>query len=324
MIAKTKDAVACANRFERAGAAAEEQMAFYLRRSFGDSPDIIVINDLRLVDAGDSAQIDHLVLHPFGIVIIESKSISGEIEVNGHGEFFRHWNGRQQGMPSPIQQAKRQAEFLRTLLNQHREALRDKRLLGHVQPGFTHCPIVVRVAISDKGIIVRERADPPELAKADSICEGIRQEIARHRKASSFFTRPDGDYGVWGLNSNELARVADFLLKQHTPHHTEPRVATPEAPRSSPPVAPASAPIASATGQTGYSCKHCGSDALVGSHSKYGYYFKCGACQKSTPIDYACTACGKKARIRKQGSLFHRVCEACGREELVWTNSTSN
>jgi hypothetical protein len=54
---------------------------------------------------------------------------------------------------------------------------------------------------------------------------------------------------------------------------------------------------------------------------RYGFYFKCTACQKNTPIDYACPACGKKGYIGKQGTQVFRVCEACGREELIWTNS---
>src|SRR5574340_855439 len=88
VIAKTKDPGKPTDRFEQAGTAAEEQMAFYLRRAFADAPDVFVINDLRLVEADDCAQIDHLVLHAFGMFIIESKSISGEVEVNEHGEWI--------------------------------------------------------------------------------------------------------------------------------------------------------------------------------------------------------------------------------------------
>lgn len=47
------------------GARAEAQMAFYLKRAFGDSKDAFVLNDLRLpsLDGSDAAQVDQLPLH---------------------------------------------------------------------------------------------------------------------------------------------------------------------------------------------------------------------------------------------------------------------
>ena len=42
-------------RRHQAGAAAEEQMSFYLRRAFGDAGEVVVINDLRLVEEDDFA-----------------------------------------------------------------------------------------------------------------------------------------------------------------------------------------------------------------------------------------------------------------------------
>ena len=318
MIAKMKDPIATSDRFEQAGAAAEEQMAFYLRRAFGDDESVHVINDLRLVEDGDCAQIDHLVLHPWGMFVVESKSVSGEVEVNQHDEWVRKWSKQRTGMPSPIQQAKRQGEFLHNLLRQHDQELLDKRLFGQVQPGFRYFPIEVCVAISDKGIITRKKTDPPELMKADHVCEHIKAEIARHRKASGLLSRPDGDYGVRKLRTEELERVKDFLLARHSPRGTTEggSVAAPVPPR-----VPESQETATANEQTAApSCKHCGSRNLVGSYGKYGYYFKCGDCDKNTPIDYACTACGKKGRIRKSGGSFRRVCEACGHEEQIWQN----
>lgn len=67
MIAKNKQSEPASNRFERSGAAAEAQMAYYLARNFADAEDIFVINDLRLIEGDNCAQIDHLVLHTYGI-----------------------------------------------------------------------------------------------------------------------------------------------------------------------------------------------------------------------------------------------------------------
>ncbi len=78
------------DKFSVAGAKAEEQMAFYLKRAFADDPNVYVFNDIRLQgDDDDAAQIDHLVLHRHGFVIVESKSVSTGVAVNEHGEWVR-------------------------------------------------------------------------------------------------------------------------------------------------------------------------------------------------------------------------------------------
>ncbi len=52
------------DKFSAAGAKAEEQMAFYLKRGFQHDEGTFVFNDLRFKDeSGDAIQIDHLVLH---------------------------------------------------------------------------------------------------------------------------------------------------------------------------------------------------------------------------------------------------------------------
>src|SRR2546423_13797828 len=81
-----------------AAAEAEKQMAFYLRRAFGTSDHILLFNDLRLVaDDGEVAQIDHLILHPNGFILIESKSIAGSVLINEHGEWCRVSGERRTG-----------------------------------------------------------------------------------------------------------------------------------------------------------------------------------------------------------------------------------
>ncbi|MCR9115470.1 MAG: NERD domain-containing protein, partial [bacterium] len=82
MIAKESNATQPTDKRQLAGFNAEKQMAFYLRRAFGESSDVFVFNDLRIVRNDEVAQIDHLVLHRYGFAIVESKSITGTVEVN--------------------------------------------------------------------------------------------------------------------------------------------------------------------------------------------------------------------------------------------------
>lgn len=60
---------------------------------------------------------------------------------------------------------------------------------------------------------------------------------------------------------------------------------------------------------------------------KYGYYWKCGACEKNTPMPTVCSCCGaegkggKGVRIRKDGARYYRACEGCGIEERIWVEA---
>ncbi|MFC2991390.1 nuclease-related domain-containing protein [Halomonas tibetensis] len=78
---------------------------------------------------GERAQIDHLVIHPYGFIIIESKSIVGEVQVNAEDEWSRSYKGNWSGIASPIRQAELQQEVLKALLRNHVEKLLGK-LLG--------------------------------------------------------------------------------------------------------------------------------------------------------------------------------------------------
>jgi hypothetical protein len=65
------------DKLSEAEARAEKQMAFYLKRAFRDDSEAWVFNDLRYqADDDDAAQIDHLVLHRSGFILVESKSVT--------------------------------------------------------------------------------------------------------------------------------------------------------------------------------------------------------------------------------------------------------
>src|SRR5262245_46054915 len=128
MIVKELDNIVVTDPLARAGRHAEEQMAFYLRRAFGESADIFVFHGLRLIRSGEVAQIDHLILNRYGFVIIESKSVTSRVTINEREEWTRWWDGRERGMASPVLQARRQADILRRLLEDHAPELLGKIL----------------------------------------------------------------------------------------------------------------------------------------------------------------------------------------------------
>lgn len=339
MIHKAKDPqfAASVGRMGDAGAAAERQMAFYLNRAFASDVGVHIINDLRLELAnGDALQIDHLVIHRHGMIIVESKSVGSGVSVNQRGEWTRRIGGREQGMPSPIEQARRQGDALRALLRSHSTDLRDRRLLGILPGGFKHCPMEVIVAISDNGIIERRGgADPPEVKKADQVAGTVRDIVERHRKAASLIgmmrsSDPKDDSGMYDLRESEIARIIPFLLSRHRPlagPATRPATGAPEpngelVPAAPPSVAeppPGSAP---AIAIPGHRCRHCGSHTVR--EVRWGnraYYAVCAGCGKGTDLSRICISCGREGRIRKQGPAYFRDCptkpQGCGRSEVI-------
>ena len=330
-------------RRRAAGKNAERQLAFYLHRGLGGSSDFVVLHDLRLVDKEQPevdgrdgvCQIDHLVVHRFGMVIIESKSAVGRITVreDSHGgdEWTRVFAGRDVAIPSPIQQVNRQAGFLRAFLFRHNEVLlgampRGTRTLAKLVKGsdqrtFRNLPIQIIVAISDSGVIKRENnwKEPTEpfqsyVIKADHAAERVKEEFERHARHASLYSTSDGSYGLWSMTRLEVDAVGTFLEQHHTPQsprtETAPRVAEPPA----------------ATGHSsGAACKDCGGSNLRAQWSRHGYYWRCEDCHRTTTMPAVCSLCGVKGsrgrdvRIRKEGASFFRWCTACAIEERIWT-----
>lgn len=214
------------NARSKAGVAAEKQMAFYLNRGFAEADDIFVYNNLRFVRNDEVAQIDHLVLHRYGFTLIESKSITGKVEVNRHLEFVRVGRKRE-GMKSPITQVEMQAELLQNLLNDDKESLRRKILLGMVQAEFGDVRFTKIVAISDNGEIIRKQCSPPELMKADRVVAEVRQLIKLRDETQGFSglirrtvadkekAKQMNEHDIAPLTGDELLRIHDFIRRQH-------------------------------------------------------------------------------------------------------------
>ena len=340
-------------RRQRAGAAAEEQMAHYLNRGFRYDEEVFVLHGLRFEDLDQPeqdgsvgvCQIDHLVVHRRGLFIVESKSVTEEVQIRSDGsggdEWTRRYRGKETGMPSPIRQVQRQSDFLRAFLQRHSEDLLGKHSFGFRtyakvktgtdHRGFMHAPIQLVVAVSDTGKIRRiggwkEPTEPFRafVAKADLVVDKIAQEIKAHRKGASLArTRSDGEYGWWAMEEEEPKEVAEFLAAHHT---DRPRASSAPTERSSTSryrkrprnrAAGAARPAKAA-------CKHCDSKDLAARSGQYGYYWKCGACDKNTSMLMACSACGakkgpeNKVRVRKENKTYFRDCQACGMSESIW------
>ena len=342
---------------QRAGAAAERQMAHYLHRAFNDDPNICVLHGLRIEDpeqpehngAPGVCQVDHLLLHRWGMFIVESKSVSQEVRVRRDGtggdEWSRVWKDTESGMPSPIRQAKRQSEFLRTILQRHRADLVGRQafgfrtvtkvMVGTDQRGFKYMPMQLVISVSDRGRVTRmdgwEEPQKPfqvYVTKADLVPDKVAREINRHRKGASLMgtiTRTD-EYGLWDMKKEEVLTIAEFLASRNSGVASAGSALPPRT--TTEPVQKTEPASSASRGNSSFhaSCKHCGYDKLDARWGKFGYYWRCEECGKNTKMPVACSACSTEGghgntvvKIRKAGAKYFRDCAACGASELIWS-----
>jgi ssDNA-binding Zn-finger/Zn-ribbon topoisomerase 1 len=305
LIFKELDPFKGSDKFAVAGRRAEEQMAHYLKRFFGGSPEVDVLNYLRIDLQGEVAQMDHLVLHPFGLTIVESKSVAGSVQIKDDGQWIRWFNKQPQGMRSPVTQARMQAMLLRELL------ARTVKQKGF----FDAVDFDVLVAISDSGTIQWPSSGSlPEVCKADQVPEKVLEKVEQRRVA-----------GAGMLSSERRRAISDFLRSIHLPLQQE--MAPESAPSQETGATPAAVneeakPQEKEVGARlpAKACKHCGGADLDAQYGKFGYYFACKACEKNTGIKFSCPACAGEGRIRKQGKEFFAECKTCEASALFHTN----
>lgn len=311
MIVKELEPQDHADPLRRAGYDAERQMAHYLRRAFAEDPHKFVFHNLRLERRGEVAQLDHLILHRFGLMVVESKSVAGQVSVNEHGEWTRWWNRQGRGMPSPVLQARRQLELLLALLGDHTAELMDRSLLGLKQRTFAGVRGDVLVAVSDSGRITRG-ADVPELAKADQVPDRVKALIQAEQGKT---------FGAFGFTDAELTRLQAFLRNSHVPAPSQAGTAPAPRPetRRAAPVRTSQERQAQARPRPDVACRACGSSNLSVQFGKYGYYLKCAECGGNTPAKPVCAQCGQPGKVSKRGLEFTATCTG-GHTWPYWTN----
>ncbi|WP_457606776.1 nuclease-related domain-containing protein [Nitratifractor sp.] len=317
MILKEADPKPILDKYAKAGMKAEKQMSFYLSRAFGDSEGFYVINDLRLEDEGEVAQIDSLVIHHYGFVLIESKSVTQKIKVNKYGEWTRIYNNQEKGMPSPIKQVERQIDFLRKYLNMYAKGLFSESFFNKIaKPSYDKYKFDMAIAISDEGIIYRDEFESDVIMKADMVPEYIMRLKHKYQKKRNSLLDIEGA-SIWGFRDETLEKVSKFLLNSHKRKNYQD-------------VEKSSADIVSepskqykkeqkSTNKIEKTCPKCGSSRLEILYG-FSYYFKCRECGSNSKIVLTCNTDRCRPRIKKDGNRFYKVCETCGTNELYHIN----
>jgi hypothetical protein len=312
-------------RMMRAGIKGEQDSAYHIDFDFRDSEITSVIHDLRLEWGGRVAQIDHLVIHrTHKFYVLETKCFSHGLKITDEGEFLRwnDWKKTYEGMASPIEQNRRHAEVLREVL---------------IRLGYPNPEIESFVLISPTARIDRSKSHPcPEVVKADQFTTAFRKRFLESMNSVG------GILG--GLSKAIFGDSADVIAKNlvrlHRPIAVDyeakfgmrdvpaaavdirPTKAVVAAEMSERIVVQSPAPVATVveTGIATPSCKACGSSHLVIEYGKFGYYFKCKACDANTALKIGCDVPGHKAKIRKSKLTFYRECEQCGSSKVFHVN----
>ena len=304
MILKDKTLQNAVSPTAKAGQKQEQDVAFYLRRAFKGHKQVFVINDFKFTHNDETAQIDHLIVYPYGFILIESKSIKGEVKVNKLGEWTRSLSNQWSGMASPIKQVELQQKLLRELLHENREAILGK-ILGIRQQSFgMRCWHNV-CAVSSNAVIDRDLM-PNDVSKqlvkteflVDKLNEIMKLKTYAITKLNPFDTRPD-------FNDEELKSIVSFLLSQLGNDEAVKRKSKQE-------VAPARV---KASTNAVLQCKACGEKSYyTPQHGRYGYFIKCNKCQTNTAMKMACLNCNSKnTRVSKKKDTYTLNCSDCGK-----------
>ncbi|WP_416139921.1 nuclease-related domain-containing protein [Halomonas sp. HK25] len=339
MILKEKDAYTGADERGYYGHKQEQDVAFHLRREFGNSEQVRIIHDLVIEHGGECAQIDHLVIHPYGFIIIESKSIVGEVQVNAEGEWSRSYKGNWSGMASPIRQAELQKDLLHALLSNNLARLLGK-LLG-IQTKLGGRDWQKLCAVSSTAILHREKM-PKDVADkvvktefvGGKVKEIIGNGVSAFIKVKPRFTLQElenlGNFLLEHTSTLQLGTakaVQETKVQEPTPNAapvSEPAplsyVATPGTCQPEPDTAepPADTPSPAISLLT---CKQCGeADNLTGMYGQYGYYVKCGSCNANTSMKQpSCPVCSwKSVKVSKDGPSYTATCRKCEHDYLVY------
>ncbi|TMM47027.1 nuclease-related domain-containing protein [Colwellia ponticola] len=322
MIIKDKVKINSSSPMVQAGQKQELDVAFYLRRAFKDHDQVFVFNDIKLLHNDETAQIDHLIVHTFGFILIESKSITGEVTVNQYEEWSRSYNGKWYGMPSPIKQVELQKDLLKQLLREHDSTLLDKILgLETLQKGFGGRQWEQLCAISSNAIINRENT-PKHIAKKLIKSEFIVDTVLQLMKLSSAKPSPlsffKAETRPW-FNSDEMIKICDFILQNSTVEEkVEEATSKVLLEKVDNTAVKVEATVIADTAcnvltELKITCKECHKqDMLEPRWGKFGYFVRCNNCAVNTPMKVPCTCCNSKnTKVSKKKECYTLICQDC-------------
>ncbi len=176
-----------------------DRMAYYLRRFYRRSAQVDVLNGLRVRSGGSIARVDHLLLHEYGMLIVEREDVSGAVSIDDDGQWALRRDGASEILGSPITRAYVQALLLKEFL--------DKRVR---QRGFfDNLELDVLVVVADDCEI-----EWPATGRLVEVCEreSVFDRVSRRLEQCQQEARGPG-----ALPQVERRTLGNFLTHSHWP-----------------------------------------------------------------------------------------------------------
>lgn len=161
---------------------------------------MLCFHDIRLEIGDQVAQFDFILITRKVIYVLETKKLSGDIEINQDGDFIRIIKNsegkfiKKEGMESPISQNNRHVTILE-------KALTKEGILSNY-------PIKSMVVIANPKTIINKKYCPEQIKsniyKHDQVVNKIYKELTE--KADEF-----------GHLEKTMFKIAEFILKNHRP-----------------------------------------------------------------------------------------------------------
>ena len=191
------------------GIATEKQAAFEIDFYAAPSKNLFVIHDLRLEIGGRVAQIDHVLMNrAFEVFVLETKTFGTGISINDRGEFSTLYDGREVGIPSPVEQNARHISLLKEAF---KEIGLPKRLGITLQPSFNSV-----VLVSPKAVIKR-----PKVSNLDASIIKLDQFFSWYNEKMNALTLKD-TVGILKVCSGETVKhLGEKLLALHQPNRID-------------------------------------------------------------------------------------------------------
>lgn len=176
-----------------------DKLAYYLRRYFRRSREVDVLNGVRVLSGSSMAEVDHLLLHGRGMLVLLREPDQGSLKIDLEGQWFRRGGDNWAPIASPITHAYVQGLLLKSQM--------DRRVS---QRGFfDQIELDVLIVLDDVCQMTWPSSGPlAEVCRRDDVYEHVEQRLLQCGSSTP---------GPPPLNESERRTLGEFLCAVHQP-----------------------------------------------------------------------------------------------------------
>ncbi|MDD4244484.1 MAG: HRDC domain-containing protein [Bacilli bacterium] len=178
------------------GLEGEKNVHFELKHSYLP---ILCLHDIRLEYNDLTSQFDYIIICPNLIMVLETKKLVGDIQIDSEGNFtriFKDFKGtvyKKEGMYSPISQNQKHVDLLQRMLI-------DNKLIKRL-------PIYSLVVVANPKTIIDKRYAPTD----------VKNSVVKYDQLKNELTKRIKDIKDFRMNESTMYAIADFIMKNDKP-----------------------------------------------------------------------------------------------------------